>query len=250
MAEETLSDKVAIITGGARRIGAHIGRALHARGMRLVIHYRSSRDTARALQTEMNQARPQSVQLVSGDLLAGADFLRHLVSETVKAFGRVDVLVNNASSFYPTPLEEATEKQWENLIGTNLKTPFFLAQAAAPHLKAAQGCIVNMADIYGDLPLKRYPIYSAAKAGVIMLTRSLARELGPEVRVNAIAPGAIMWPEDGLDDAAKKRVIARTVLKRTGVPEDVSRAVLFLIADGGYITGQVIRVDGGRSIFL
>jgi pteridine reductase len=131
-----------------------------------------------------------------------------------------------------------------------MKTPFFLAQAAAPHLKATQGCIVNMADIYGELPLKRYPIYSVAKAGVIMLTRSLARELGPEVRVNAIAPGAIMWPEDGLDEAAKKRVIARTVLKRTGDPGDVTRAVLFLIADGGYITGQVIRVDGGRSIFL
>ncbi|MFQ5754739.1 MAG: pteridine reductase [Acidiferrobacterales bacterium] len=250
MAEETLSDKVAIITGGARRIGAYIGRALHARGMRLVIHYRSSQDRARALQTELNEARPQSVQLVSGDLLAGADFLQRLVSETVKAFGRVDVLINNASSFYPTPLEEATEQQWENLIGTNLKTPFFLAQAAAPHLKATQGCIVNMGDIYGELPLKRYPIYSAAKAGVIMLTRSLARELGPEVRVNAIAPGAIMWPEDGLDESAKKRVIARTVLKRTGDPGDVMRAVLFLIADGGYITGQIIRVDGGRSIFL
>jgi pteridine reductase len=173
-----------------------------------------------------------------------------MVAEAVGAFGRIDVLVNNASSFYPTPLGEVTEAQWEDLMGANLRVPFFLAQAAAPHLKETQGCIVNMADIYGELPLKRYPVYSTAKAGVIMLTRSLARELGPQVRVNAIAPGAIMWPEDGLDEKAKERVIARTVLRRTGDPQDIARAVLFLVADGCYITGQTIKVDGGRSIFL
>lgn len=248
MQDEALKDKVALVTGGARRVGAQIVRALHAHGMRVVVHYHSSRSAAQALQHELQTSRPDSVVLVRGDLLSGPALLRELVEKTLKAYRRLDVLVNNASSFYPTPIESASEQQWRELMGTNLKVPFFLAQAAAAQLKATRGCIVNIADIYAERPLKRYPIYSIAKAGLVMLTKALARELGPEVRVNAIAPGAILWPEGGLDEPTKQRIIARTALKRVGEPSDVARALLFLIRDAGYITGQVIAVDGGRRI--
>jgi pteridine reductase len=249
MPVSALKDKVALITGGARRIGADICRVLHGEGMKLVIHYRSSEDDAHALQQSLQQSQPDSVMLVRGDLLNTAK-LRNLVDNTIEAFGRLDVLVNNASSFYPSPLGQATEKQWDNLIGTNLKAPFFLAQAAAPSLKKFRGCIVNMADIHGTRPLKGYPIYSAAKAGIIMLTKALARELAPEVRVNGIAPGAILWPENDMDEMSKQRIVSRTPLKRSGVPEDIARTALFLIRDNDYITGQVIAVDGGRSVVL
>jgi pteridine reductase len=168
----------------------------------------------------------------------------------MEAFGRIDVLINNAATFYPTPIGEAVEKDWEDLIGTNLKAPFFLAQAAAPHLKVGQGCIVNMADIYGERPLKDYSIYSVAKAGLIMLTKTLARELGPEIRVNAVAPGAMLWPEDGIDEMNKQRMISRTPLKRIGKPDDIAETVLFLVGDADFITGQVIAVDGGRRVVL
>ena len=249
MASIDLTDKVALITGAARRIGAHVARMLHAQGMRLVIHYHSSETDARALQQELHGQRPESVLLVRGDLNSVAK-CRNLVQETIGAFGRLDALVNNASTFYPTPLGDASERQWDDLIGTNLKAPFFLAQAAAPHLAQRGGCIVNMADIHGERPLKNHPIYSIAKAGVFMLTKSLARELGPEIRVNAIAPGAILWPENELDEMAKQRIISRTPLRSSGDPDDIARAILFLIRDAGFTTGHVVPVCGGRSVVL
>ncbi len=250
MSEGPLADKVALVTGGARRVGAQIARKLHAQGMNLVIHYRSSEQEAHRLQQELHDIRPESVMLVRGDLLRGPKLSQNLVYETMEAFGRIDVLINNAATFYPTPIGEAVEKDWEDLIGTNLKAPFFLAQAAAPHLKVGQGCIVNMADIYGERPLKDYSIYSVAKAGLIMLTKTLARELGPEIRVNAIAPGAMLWPEDGIDEMNKQRMISRTPLKRIGKPDDIAETVLFLVGDADFITGQVIAVDGGRRVVL
>jgi len=249
MQQNDLTGKVALITGGARRVGAQIARTLHAQGMHIVIHYRSSNDDALALQMELERLRPKSVALVKGDLLK-VSVLPTIVDAAVAAFQRLDVLVNNASSFYPTPLGQATEAQWDDLFGTNLKAPFFLAQAAAPHLKKTRGCIVNIADIHADRPIKRYPIYCAAKAGVVILTKSLARELAPEVRVNAIAPGTIMWPEGEaqVSEAQKQEMLARIPLQRSGGPEDIATTALFLIRDATYINGQVIAVDGGRSI--
>ena len=249
MQENVLTGKVALITGGARRVGAEIARTLHAHGMHLIIHYRSSKDDAHALQTELEQRRPKSVALVKGDLLKVAR-LPGIVDEAVAAFGRLDALVNNASSFYPTPVGAATEEQWDDLIGTNLRAPFFIAQAAAPHLKKTHGCIVNIADIHAERPIKHYPIYSAAKAGLVMLTKSLARELAPEVRVNAIAPGTIMWPEGEAEVSAaqKQEMLARIPLRHAGSPDDIARTALFLIRDAGYINGQVIAVCGGRTV--
>ena len=249
MQENDLTGKVALITGGARRVGAQIARTLHAHGMNLVIHYRSSSDDASALQADLERQRPKSVTLVKGDLLKVAQ-LPGIVDAAAAAFGRLDVLVNNASSFYPTPLGQATEAQWDDLFGTNLKAPFFLAQAAAPHLQKTQGCIVNIADIHADRPIKRYPIYCMAKAGVVMLTKSLARDLAPDVRVNAIAPGTIMWPEGEaeLSEVQKQEMLRRIPMQRSGGPEDIARTVLFLIRDAGYINGQVIAVDGGRTV--
>jgi len=189
------------------------------------------------------------VSLIKGDLLKVAQ-LPGIVEEAVAAFGRLDVLVNNASSFYPTPVGQATEEQWEDLIGTNLKAPFFLAQAAAPYLMKNHGCIVNIADIHGERPIKQYPIYSAAKAGLVMLTKSLARELAPEVRVNAIAPGTILWPEGEaeVNEVQKQEMLARIPLRRSGNPDDIARTALFLIRDAEYINGQVIAVCGGRTV--
>jgi len=240
-----LTHKVALVTGAARRIGAVIVRALHAEGMNLVVHYRSSHDAAAALRDELEGLRPDSVALVCADLLQGPETL---VEAALQRWGRLDALVNNASTFYPTPLGTVTEAQWEQLLGSNLRAPFFLTQAAGPHLAAQHGCVVNIVDIHGDRPLKSYPVYSIAKAGLAMLTRSLARELGPEVRVNAVAPGAILWPQQGMDDAARRRIVDRTALKRQGSPEDISAAVLFLIRDAAYVTGQIITVDGGRTL--
>lgn len=250
MTENPLREKVALITGGARRIGGTLTRALHAEGMRLVVHYHSSEAEAHALQKELHEARPDSVMLVRGDLAAGERLVKNLVFETVEAFGRLDVLVNNASQFYATDFGHAAEAQWDEIIGVNLKAAFFLSQAAAPHLKKHGGAIVNVADIYGDRPLPGYSIYSIAKAGVIMLTKVLARELAPEVRANGVSPGAILWPEGELDDMSKQRVISRTPLKRSGDPDDVARAALFLIRDAGYVTGQILAVDGGRMVVV
>jgi len=242
-----LTGKCVLITGAAHRIGAVIVRTLHAHGANLNLHYRSSRAAAQALADELNATRPDSVRLVQADLHETAQ-LPALVAEAVAAWGALDVLINNASTFYPTPVGEVTEEQWNDLMGINLKAPFFLTQAAAPHLSARHGCVVNIVDIHADRPLKFYPVYSMAKGGLVMLTRSLARELGPHVRVNAVAPGAILWPEHGLGEDARADIIARTALKRHGDPDDIARAVLFLIRNADYMTGQVLTVDGGRSL--
>ncbi len=246
-----MQNRVVLITGGARRVGAAICRLLHAGGADLMVHYRSSGDEARALQAELNAVRPESVALIQADLLNIAH-LPALVHETVQRFGRLDVLVNNASSFFPTPVGEITEASWDDLVGTNLKTPLFLSQAAAPHLRRAEGCIVNIVDIHAERPMKNYVVYNAAKGGLVALTKSLARELGPEVRVNGIAPGAILWPEDDTwsDELSRHRIIGTTLLKRSGEPDDIARAVRFLVEDAPYVTGQILAVDGGRSVHL
>ncbi len=248
MAEpETLHGKVVLITGAAHRIGATTARLLHDAGANIVLHYRNSRKGAQALQKELNGRRADSVVLVQADLLDTAK-LASLVREAHAAWGRLDVLINNASTFYPTAIGKVDDAQWNDLLGSNLKAPFFLSQAAAPLLTRERGCIVNIVDIHADRPLKGHPVYSIAKAGLVMLTKALACELGPHVRVNAVAPGAILWPESEPDDVTKKRIVSRTFLKRQGAPEDIARAVLFLVRDAGYVSGQVITVDGGRSL--
>jgi pteridine reductase len=246
-----LEGKVVLITGGARRVGAAICRRLHAAGASLMVHYRSSPAEARALRSELNALRAGSVGLVQADLLKPAT-VAALVKETVKEFGRLDALVNNASSFYATPVGDITEKAWDDLTGTNLKAPLFLSQAAARELKKARGCIVNIIDIHAEFPMKNHVVYTAAKGGLLALTRSLARELGPEVRVNGVAPGTILWPDDEAwqDEVSRQRIINQTALKRIGEPEDIAKAVEFLIAAAPYVTGQVIAVDGGRSVNL
>lgn len=246
-AEQGLQQRVVLITGGAKRLGAAVARAVHDAGASVVVHYHRSAGDAQALVDDMNARRPGSAHAVGANLL-DATALPRLVQATLDRCGRLDVLVNNASTFYPTPVGEITVEQFEDLVGTNLRAPLFLAQAAAPALRAARGLILNMADIHGQRPLKRHAVYSAAKAGLVMLTRSLARELGPEIRVNAIAPGPVMWPEHPLDDALKAEIIGQTALKRTGSPEDIARMALFLATEAPYVTGQVIAVDGGRSI--
>ncbi|MGC2518470.1 MAG: pteridine reductase [Burkholderiales bacterium] len=239
-----------LITGAARRVGAAIARRLHREGASLMLHYRSSERDVQALQAELNAARKNSVALVQADLLDVAG-LAEIVKNTISRFERLDALVNNASTFFPTPVGEITPASWDNLIGTNLRAPLFLAQAAAPHLKKTGGAIVNITDIHAERPLKSYVIYSVAKAGLAGLTRSLARELAPEVRVNGIAPGAIVWPEDGsFDEVTRQRIISHTLLRRTGEPDDVARAVYYLIVEAPYVTGEIIAVDGGRSINL
>lgn len=246
-----MANRVALITGAARRVGASISRQLHAAGVDLMLHYRRSAADARALQDELNATRPDSVALVQADLLNMAA-LPSMVGETLRRFGRLDVLVNNASSFFPTAIGEVTEREWDDLVGTNLKTPLFLSQAAAPHLKRTQGCIVNIIDIHADRPMRNHLVYSVAKGGLLALTRSLASELGPEVRVNGVSPGIIIWPEDDrwADELARQRLVQTTLLKRVGDPDDIARTVRFLVFDAPYITGQVIAVDGGRSITL
>ena len=243
----TLRGKTVLVTGAARRVGATIARTLHAAGANLVLHYRSSADVAAALAEALNAVRSASATLVECDLLETGR-LPGLIEKAVAEFGGLDILVNNASTFYPTPLGDVTEMDWDDLIGTNLKAPLFLAQAAASRLHQAQGLIVNLADIHGLKPLRRYPVYSIAKAGLIMLTRSLARELGPQVRVNAVAPGPVMWPEDGVDKALQEKITQRTALKRPGSAEDVARVCLFFATAAPYVTGQILAVDGGRSI--
>jgi len=243
----SLTGKVALITGAAHRLGAQIAQTLHEAGMDLVLHYRLSADAAHVLKKELEETRRDSVMLLQADLHHTAAF-PGLIKRIEKAKGRLDLLVNNASSFYPTRLEEATEEQWQDLIGSNLKAPFFLARAAAELLKAARGNIVNLVDIHAQRPLKEYPIYSIAKAGNAMLVKALARELGPLVRVNGVSPGAILWPDQGMTEVTKEEILSRTALKRPGSPLDISRTVLFLVRDGDYITGQIIAVDGGRTL--
>lgn len=239
--------KVALVTGGARRIGAEIARCLHAEGMNIALHFRTSRDDARRLRDQLNAARPASVRLFEADLCDTAA-IKDMVASVTTAFTRMDVLVNNASSFFATPLGAIDDAAYQDLLDTNLKAPLFLAQAAAPELGLAKGCIVNIADIYGLKPLAAHAAYCAAKAGLIMLTRSLALELAPNIRVNAIAPGAILWPESGCDEIERAAVLAKTPMGRAGHPSDIAQTVLFLVRNAHYVTGQVIKVDGGRAI--
>jgi pteridine reductase len=242
-----LAGKSALVTGAARRVGAAIVQALHAAGANVVLHYRSSSDEADALAQDLNAVRPGSATLAQCDLLDSAA-LAQLAHTAATAFGGLDILVNNASSFYPTPVGDIDEDDWNDLIGTNLKAPLFLSQAAATALRERSGLIVNLADIHGMRPMRRHPVYCVAKAGLIMLTKSLARELGPQVRVNAIAPGPVMWPEGGVDASLRDEIISRTALKRIGSAEDVARAVLFFASEAPFVTGQILAVDGGRSV--
>lgn len=247
----TVKNKVILVTGGARRVGAAICCKLHAQGANLMVHYRSSQNDAQMLQQALEQDRPDSVELIQADLL-NIDQLPDLIEETIRRFGKLDGLVNNASSFFPTPIGQLSEEAWVDLIGSNLKAPLFLSQAAVPYLEKRHGCIVNIVDVHVEQPLKNYVIYNAAKGGLAALTRSLALELAPLIRVNGVSPGPILWPEheEWLDKSLRKEIIDRTLLKRMGEPEDIAKAVSFLIADAPYITGQIIAVDGGRSINL
>lgn len=246
-----MQDKVILITGGAKRVGAAICRRLHAHGARLIIHYRTSLQEAKTLHDELTQKRADSVALVQADLL-DIELLPGLIEKSLQRFGQLDGLINNASSFFPTPLGQFTAADWNDLVGSNLQAPLFLSQAAAPYLKRQHGCIVNIVDIHTERPLKNYAIYNAAKGGLLALTKSLAVEMAPEVRVNGVSPGPILWPEDGewADAAARRQIVDSTLLKRCGEPDDIAKTVQFLIADAPYITGQTIAVDGGRSIHL
>lgn len=247
--------KVALVTGAAKRIGAEIARQLHRENFNLVIHYHQSEKAAKELANELNEARENSALCIAADLnnLAQVD---DLAEQAHRHWQRIDLLVNNASSFYPTPIGESSDADWNQLINSNLKAPFFLAQALAKNLGAHHGCIINIADIYADRPLKKHSIYSIAKAGNVMLTKTLAQELAPLVRVNGIAPGAILWPDDShknpddrLSDDDKEKMFAKIPLQQRGQAQDIARAILFL-TQSPYVTGQILTVDGGRSITI
>jgi pteridine reductase len=242
-----LDGQWALITGAARRIGAAIAHALHAHGANIAVHHRGAADDAEKLADDLNGIRTDSALIVQADLLESGS-LAQLIEGLVKQTGRLDTLVNNASTFYATPLDEVTEKDWNDLLGTNLKAPLFLTKAAAPHLRATGGCIINIVDIHAHRPLRNHPVYGSAKAGLAMLTRSLAKDLAPEIRVNGVSPGAIVWPEDGMSEKVKQSIIRQIPMGRTGEPDDIARTVLFLVKDAPYITGQIIAVDGGRSV--
>jgi pteridine reductase len=242
-----LAGRSILITGAARRIGAALARGFHAEGANVCIHFHRSAGEAELLRDELNGARPGSATIIAADLL-DLEALPRLVEHAVRSFGRLDVLINNASTFYPTPLGSVTARQWDDLMGTNLRAPLFLSQAAAPALADTQGLILNMIDIHAQRPLPRHPVYSSAKAGLVMLTRSLARELAPAVRVNGIAPGPILWPDGGIDAALKQEIIDKTLLKRSGSPPDIVRTALFFAKDAPFVTGQILAVDGGRSV--
>ncbi|MGH8194461.1 MAG: pteridine reductase [Woeseiaceae bacterium] len=243
----SLAGKCALVTGAARRIGAAIVRRLHAEGASVAIHYRGSADQAIRLRDELEGLRRESAAVFQADL-ANIGQLTGLVESVVGWTGGLDILVNNASAFYPTPLGEITEDDWNDLLGSNLKAPLFLSQAAWPHLRTAGGSIVNLIDIHAQRPLRDHAVYGAAKAGLAMLTRSLAKDMAPEVRVNGIAPGAILWPKDGMTATVQDSIIRQIPLQRPGSPDDIAGCVLYLVRDATYITGQVIAVDGGRSI--
>ena len=242
--------KTVLVTGAAKRVGCSIARELHASGAKIMVHFRSMADAAEALTAEFNSARPESAACQQADLL-NIDALSALVTTTVAHFGRLDALVNNASSFFATPFGEINEAVWDDLVGSNFKAPLFLTQAAAPHLKTVHGAVVNITDIHAERPMAGFSLYCAAKAGLLGLTRALAIELAPEVRVNAVAPGPILWPDDStFSSETRDRIVGHTLLKRAGSPQDVARTVRFLIEDAPYVTGQVISIDGGRSAHL
>ncbi|NNM61110.1 MAG: pteridine reductase [Steroidobacteraceae bacterium] len=245
--QSDLRGKVALITGGARRVGGAIARRLHADGANICVHYRSSAAEAEALVAELNTRRAGSACCQAADLLANGT-ADGLIASVLGEWGRLDLLVNNASSFYATPVGRITAADWDDLLGTNLKAPLFLSQAATPALRSAQGSIINIVDIHGLRPLRDHPVYCVAKAGLAMLTRALARDLGPEIRVNGIAPGPVLWPDAGIDEPLKREIVKKTALKRRGSPADIARTALFLAKDAPYVTGQIIAVDGGRGI--
>ena len=240
---------VALITGAARRIGAAIARRLHDAGYDLALHYRHSRDELDALIAQLEQARAASTLALQAEL-GDVSGLAALISAAVNQFGRLDALVNNASAFYPTPVGTTTPAQWEELFGANVRAPYFLAQAAAPRLAEHGGAIVNIVDIYAEWPLPQHSVYSMSKAALAMMTKTLARELGPAVRVNGVAPGAVLWPDSGKSSADREAMIERTPLKRTGSPEDVAGAVLWLLRDAPFVTGEIVRIDGGRHLAI
>lgn len=242
----SLAGKWALVTGAARRVGAEIATTLHTQGAGVAIHYRGSADHALALAQQLNDRRPNSALAVQADLVQTSQ-LGGLMDAVLAHAGRLDILINNASSFYPTPLASITEAQWTDLIGTNLKAPLFLSQAALPHLKATRGVIINIVDIHAVRPLRDHTAYGAAKAGLAFLTRALARDLAPDIRVNGVAPGAILWPDGGVTDSMRDTVLRQIPLKRVGEPADIAACVLYLVRDAGYVTGQIIAVDGGRS---
>ncbi len=240
--------KNVLITGAAKRIGASCARMLHQDGCNLYLHYRSSKQEVYGLNQELNKIRPGSAKIIQADLLK-MDEMSALVEEVKATWGRLDVLVNNASAFYPQQVANVTEQEWDSLLGSNLKAPFFLSQKFAKLLALNNGCIVNIIDIHAERGLKGYPVYSIAKAGLAAMTIVLAKELGPEIRVNGVSPGAVLWPETEISEQEKIEILQRVALKRTGEPDDIAKAVKFLVASAGYITGQVITVDGGRTLF-
>ncbi|MBT8444026.1 MAG: pteridine reductase [Gammaproteobacteria bacterium] len=246
-AQRTLDGQWALITGAGKRIGACVARTLHAAGANVAIHYRGSKGAALQVANELNGRRAGSAITIGADLLDIAG-LPAVVDEVIGQTGRLDILVNNASSFYPTPVGEITEDQWDDLIGTNLKAPLFLSQACVPHLRVAGGTIINIVDIHATRPLRHHTIYGPAKAGLGMLTRTLARDLAPDIRVNGVSPGAILWPADGMTETVKDSIIKQVPLARPGDPEDIAGCILYLVRDAVYVTGQIIAVDGGRSI--
>ncbi|MEP6939837.1 MAG: pteridine reductase [Rudaea sp.] len=240
---------VVLISGAARRVGAAIARRLHAAGYDLALHYRHSQAEMTALCAELESRRAASTLAIAGEL-ADIDALPHIVEATVARFGRLDAIVNNASAFFPTEVGATTIAQWNALFASNVQAPYFLAQAAAAHLKHARGCIVSIVDIYAERPLAGHPVYSMAKAALAMMTKALAQELAPDVRVNGVAPGAILWPEAGKDYTDQQELVARSALKRMGTPEDVAAAVLFLLRDANFTTGEILKVDGGRALLI
>ena len=247
MPEQTLNEKVILVTGAARRIGAAIVTCLHENGARVAIHYRGSSSDAKALAGKLNSIRADSAATFQADLL-DTKRLPSLISDVVAWGGRLDGLVNNASSFYPTPVGKITEQHWDDLVGTNLKAPLFLSQAAAKFLGESRGVIVNIVDVHANRPLRDHTVYGSAKAGLAMLTRSLAKDLAPHVRVNGVSPGAILWPENGMTDSVQQSILKQIPLQRPGDPADIAGCVLYLLRDAGYVSGQIIAVDGGRSI--
>lgn len=247
MSDTSLADKVILVTGAARRIGAAIVTRLHAEGARIAVHYRGSAGEAAALADRLNEARPDSTALFQADLLDVAS-LPQLVADVVAWGGRLDALVNNASTFYATPIGEISEQHWQDLVGSNFKAPLFLSQAVAPHVREASGAIVNIVDIHARRPLRNHSVYGPAKAALAMLTKSLAKDLAPDVRVNGVSPGAILWPEDGMTEETRQAILEQVPLARAGDPTDIAGCVLYLLRDATYVTGQIIAVDGGRSI--
>jgi pteridine reductase len=245
--QANLDGRWALVTGAAKRIGAVIARTLHAAGANVAIHYFSSASAADELAAELNELRAGSAFTVGADVRDLAE-LERMAAEVLARTRRLDILVNNASNFYPTPLGSVTEEQWYDLMGSNLKAPLFLSQAVLPALRAAKGVIVNIVDVHSTRPLREHPVYGAAKAGLAMLTRSLAKDLGPEIRVNGVSPGAILWPDAGMSEPLRAGILRQTALKRAGTPEDIASAVLFLVRDAPYVTGQILAVDGGRSV--